>query len=320
MRAIYLKCFTILFLLLTASIHADAAPEPLKIEGRLSIDANNLSGIVVTPTFLALATDEGTKIQVLPKRNGRFIAEAKGVINLTPGAKDELDLEGLAWQSPYLYAIGSHSSKRKKRHPDFSNKKNLKRLTPIYDEPARNQLFRIQLDDNLRPVKIDSLSLLPTIESSQILSPFLKIPSKENGIDIEGIAVQNNHLYIGFRGPVLRGNLTPIFKLTMDSHTFKIQKHKLKWVNLNGLGIRDMVADKQHFYLLAGPVNQTPNQFEIYYWDGKNHLDPMTPDLILPSPSPSAKPEAISLQKLPGWVLIAQDGAFNGNIKSFKIK
>lgn len=319
MRASCLICITIL-LLLTACMQADAAPEPLKIEGRLSIDANNLSGLVVTPTFMALATDEGTRIQILPKHNGRFIAEAKGVINLTPGTDNELDLEGLAWQSPYLYAIGSHSKKRKKRNPELSNKKNLKRLTPIYAEPARNQLFRIQLDADLHPVSIDRLSLLPLIEASQILSPFLTIPSKENGIDIEGIAARKDHLYIGFRGPVLRGNLTPILKLTLSSGIFKIQKHKLKWVNLNGLGIRDMVADDQRIYLLAGPVNQIPNQFELYRWDGKNHLDPMTPDLTLPTPNFPAKPEAIALQNLPGWVLIAQDGVFNGNINSFKIK
>ena len=36
------------------------------------------------------------------------------------------------------------------------------------------------------------------------LGPFRKIPSKENGFDVEGIAARGSRLLLGLRGPVLR--------------------------------------------------------------------------------------------------------------------
>ncbi|WP_457090403.1 DUF3616 domain-containing protein [Microvirga sp. P5_D2] len=36
--------------------------------------------------------------------------------------------------------------------------------------------------------------------------PFLSIPSKENGFDVEGLAVREGRISPGLRGPVLRGH------------------------------------------------------------------------------------------------------------------
>jgi hypothetical protein len=34
--------------------------------------------------------------------------------------------------------------------------------------------------------------------------PYMAIPGKDNGFDIEGLAVDGHHLLLGLRGPVLR--------------------------------------------------------------------------------------------------------------------
>ena len=39
------------------------------------------------------------------------------------------------------------------------------------------------------------------IAKSDVLAPFTRLPAKENGVDIEGIAVRDDLLYVGFRGP-----------------------------------------------------------------------------------------------------------------------
>lgn len=290
----------------------------ISLKGQLSIDPNNISGMVITQNFMALATDEGTAIQILPRRKHQFIALPDSQIVLSPG-KDELDIEGLAWQAPYLYAIGSHAKKRKKVKPDASNQKNLKRLTPIHDEPARNQLFRIRLDSQLNVTQIESLSLMPVLQKMSILSPFTAIPGKENGIDIEGIAVRGTQLYIGFRGPVLRGNLVPILKLTLSHSKFNVQDPEFKLVNLNGLGIRDMFAFNERIYLLSGPVNTLPNVYQIHSWNGKTHWQALPSLKTLDQPA--GKPEALVItrpskhSKLRFW--IGQDGLKNGGIESF---
>lgn len=314
---------TVIYLMLGLFIPSLSSASPTditdaSIKGKLSIDADNISGMVITESFMALATDEGTAIQILPRRKHQFIARASNRIVLSSG-KDELDIEGLAWQEPYLYAIGSHSKKRKKIKADFSNKKNLKRLSQIHDEPARNQLFRVQLDDQLKVRQIESLSLMPIIKSFPLISPFTALPSKENGVDIEGIAVRGNHLFIGFRGPVLRGDLVPILKLRMNDKKFAVQASKLKLVNLGGLGIRDMMAFERTFYLLSGPVNHLPDDYHIHAWGGKTQLT--TLPKLKAVPHSIGKPESLVVKRrskqsdLIFW--IGQDGLYNGGIQSF---
>ncbi|QBZ82144.1 hypothetical protein GHNINEIG_00168 [Hydrogenovibrio crunogenus] len=293
-----------------------ASSTDISIKGKLSIDPDNISGMVITENFMALATDEGTAIQVLARQGNEFIALPRNKITLTPG-KDELDIEGLAWQAPYLYAVGSHAKKRKKIKSDASNKQNIKRLTLIHDEPARNQLFQIQLDNRLNARQIKAFSLMPIIQDTPILEPFTALPGKENGIDIEGIAVSENHLYIGFRGPVLRGNLVPILKLTLKDKKFSVKTPKLKLVNLGGLGIRDMVAFEDKLYLLSGPVNNIPNVYHVHVWNGKAHLTPLP--YLKTLDRPLGKPEALVVNRLNQesnllfWV--GQDGLKNGGIK-----
>jgi len=47
--------------------------------------------------------------------------------------------------------------------------------------------------------------LFHAVEGDEHLGRFCKIPSKENGLDMEGLAVSGNRIFAGLRGPVLRG-------------------------------------------------------------------------------------------------------------------
>jgi Protein of unknown function (DUF3616). len=316
----------VVLLPLTAQAQAASQNPALSIIGKLGINAVNISGMVKTDQFLALATDEGTQIQILPKSGKGYVATNTGVIDLnqTQQIIKEFDLEAMAWQKPYLYVIGSHSKKRKKLKPNSSVKKNMERITPVIDEPDRRVLFRVELSETLKPLHIDKISLLNEIQNNPVLSPFLAIPSKENGIDIEGLAVREHNgktqLFVGFRGPVLRGNLTPILKLTLSAKRFEVKKSKLLLVNLGGFGIRDMQATESGFLLLSGPVNTVPNRFSLYDWDGKTQLSPMPQKQVLPNQKNDGNPEAIATENLPGWgqgIWVAKDGAENGDIRFY---
>ncbi|KUJ74340.1 hypothetical protein AVO42_02715 [Thiomicrospira sp. XS5] len=317
MRITYFTRLLVVFSLTLFSLKAWA--DTPQIQGQLSIDPDNISGLAITDRFMALATDEGTALQILPKRNGVYHAEPSGQITLTD-TPDELDLEGLAWRKPYLYAIGSHSKKRKKIKPGASDKKNLKRLTPIHDEPSRNVLFQIRLNEALEVTATRKRSLMPIIQNNKMLAPFIALPSKENGIDIEALAVTKKHLYVGFRGPVFRGNLAAVLKLDLAEKTFELTDPKLRLVNLNGLGIRDMMADDTQLYLLSGPVNEVPNLYQVHKWDGKTNFSTAPPLLTLESPK--GKPEGLVVQKQlksPGLVIfIVQDGVLNGGLKRYE--
>jgi hypothetical protein len=53
----------------------------------------------------------------------------------------------------------------------------------------------------------DENILIEALKDDCHLGPFLSfpLPSKENGFDIEGLAVHQDKIFLGFRGPVLRG-------------------------------------------------------------------------------------------------------------------
>lgn len=305
----YISAFFLLFVF-SAAVFAQAN---FPIQGKLEIDYQNISGLVVTDTFAVLATDEGTALQILRQENGKFIARSNGVVKLTQDNL-ELDLEGLAWQKPYLYAIGSHSKKRKKVKQGDSEKKTLKRLSKVIEEPSRNQLFQIALNDKFEAVQIRSQSLTSFLEQNEILAPFGKIPSKENGIDIEGVAVKEDRLFIGFRGPVLRGNLAAIMTFKLNEKKFRLKKPELKLVNLGGLGIRDMVATNKGLLLLAGPMNEIPNLYQLFNWQGENDFDSLKPVTTLQGAWLTGKPEAIT-QDQKGQLWLGQDGPKNGAIR-----
>jgi Protein of unknown function (DUF3616) len=88
------------------------------------------------------------------------------------------------------------------------------------------------------------------LKGDKILGPFTKIPSKENGTDIEGIAVKDETLFLGFRGPVRRENFVPVMVLQLD----RPEDYELRFVNLDGHGIRDITAVENGFLIIGGPV------------------------------------------------------------------
>ena len=48
-------------------------------------------------------------------------------------------------------------------------------------------------------------ALTAALAANALIRPFLAIPSKDNGLDIEGITARDNRVLLGLRGPVLRG-------------------------------------------------------------------------------------------------------------------
>jgi hypothetical protein len=254
----------------------------------------------------------------------------------------EVDIEGMAWGKKYLYVIGSHSRARKKVNSDKSADENKDSLETLIIEPTREQLFRLELDAQgaiAQGSKIKKLSLRNLFLNHRILSLFQPVPGKENGIDIEGLAVKavdgEDQLYIGFRGPVLRGNHAMIMVLEFDNGKFKENKikenPKIYYVNLGGRGIRGMTeTGNGGFLLLAGPVGDAiigdeKSRYQLFFWNGED--DDVAgvariPLCNVPVPS-GAKAEGIELlnkdQTQAGGYrfVVVYDGAIEGGATVF---
>ena len=279
-------------------LHIDSALrtriEELNGFGRGGFDkfGRNISGIVSTDSTLVIGSDEGVTLLALERAapdSHDYRASLAGIITLDAESTDEIDIEGLARGDKYIYAIGSHSRKRLriKNSPKHSEtvEQNLERLAQTAIEPSRERLFRLKLADDgaidrTGKDALRSLSLRDFILNDPVLGPFQVIAGKENGVNIEGIAARGDtRLYVGFRGPKLRGNYVPVMLLRPRAgkeqaflKKFK-PKHllsELRYVNLGGLGIRDMVAVSSGIVILGGPVGEEPLPYRLFFWDEEN--------------------------------------------------
>lgn len=255
-----------------------SSPSLVVFHGKEFHETTDLSGVARVGKYLIVGSDEGHVIQIL-ERTGRDRYELARKYSVPDGLETnritkedpELDIEGIAADGDVVYIVGSHSRKRKKvevRNPEKrSHKNNRKRLKKNTPEEARRVLLKVQLDDSGKLTgEVQTADLWGAINKFDELKPFTQIPSKENGIDIEGIAVNNSALYIGFRGPVLRENWVPVIVTRFSN---PVGQAELRFVNLGGLGIRDIVAlNDKTFLLIAGPMGDGPGDYHLYSWNG----------------------------------------------------
>ncbi|MBC8017935.1 MAG: DUF3616 domain-containing protein, partial [Verrucomicrobia bacterium] len=142
-----------------------------------------------------------------------------------PADREEVDVEGLDYENGYLWLVGSHSLKRKKPKLEDGAKEAQKQLAKVSTGGNRYLLARIPVveSDGTYTLKKDDTQkgerrtaaqlrgnaqgndLTAALSGDRHLGPFLAIPGKDNGFDIEGLAVAGERLFLGLRGPVLRG-------------------------------------------------------------------------------------------------------------------
>jgi len=248
----------------------------------------DLSAALVVDQTLWLGSDESAHLEALTLREDRGCQHrtlsVADFIALPDGPGQEIDIEGLAYQPPYLWLVGSHSLKRKRPKPEHGPDKNLARLHEVVAEPNRYLLGRIPLvDGQLHPFCPDPTTPSRTLTAATLkwhrhgnqltkalrqdsqLRPYLKgkIPGKENGFDIEGMAVLGDRLLLGLRGPVLRG-WAMLLEISLKDHKpglLKLrtigedgQPYRKHFVYLEGLGIRDLHMQGEDLLILAGPT------------------------------------------------------------------
>ncbi|MEM9771466.1 MAG: DUF3616 domain-containing protein [Cyanobacteria bacterium P01_D01_bin.73] len=205
-----------------------------------------------------------------------------------PDPEGEIDFEGFNYSDGYLWFVGSHSQKRKR--PKGKGEKDLKRLTQIIKEPNRYALGRVAISSK-GEISEKGSAILPfgdadnNWKGNALMTALAKdphmggyiyqpIPSKENGLDIEGLAVRGDRIFLGLRGPVLRGYAVVIelhFEDTKEGdinllpaagkHLYR--KHIL---NLRGQGIRDLCWHGDDLVILAGPTMAADGYADVLRW------------------------------------------------------
>ncbi len=209
---------------------------------------------------------------------------------------EEGDIEGLAYEEGYLWLVGSHSLKRKNPGLDKGSKGQQSQLAKISSDGNRFLLARVPVVQQegthllVRAVDRDGAvataaqldgtdktsDLIEALKGDKHLGAFFSIPGKDNGFDIEGLAVSGRRLFLGLRGPVLRGwavileveleegDQPGILKLKAigpDGRCYR--KH---FLHLGGLGIRDLCRQGTDLFILAGPTMDIDGPVALYRW------------------------------------------------------
>ncbi|MFI5497039.1 DUF3616 domain-containing protein [Actinoplanes sp. NPDC051859] len=270
----------------------------------LAATHSNLSAVRTDGPVLWIAGDETATVERLVADDAEHPTEYSqqstfrlaDLVDL-PGADPdaEADIEGLARNGPFLWAVGSHSLRRKQIKDRHSGAKALKRLARVEGQDNRQILVRIPIVDvdglptPTREVVVDGVpqraavlsgrdDLRVLLEDDPHLARFLDIPGKDNGLDIEGLAVHDDRVYLGLRGPVLRGwafvlEIRPYadpqrpeqLRLLPFSDGLPYRKHVL---DLDGLGVRDLCPAGDDLLVLAGPTMDLDGPVRIYRWHG----------------------------------------------------
>jgi hypothetical protein len=290
----------------------------------------DVSAVAVFGDYLLIGSDEGSQIQILRKNlEGSAYQVVKNIDLPVPGGNKEVDLEGITITNNTAYVVSSHSLTRKTIKSELTYQDNLKRIEKIDNDTNRNGIYRLELDPStaepIAEIKRESLSNI--IKNNKILRTFVTIPSKENGIDIEGIAVKEDKLYLGLRSPILRDNYVPVLVVKFEDIKQE-NSYQISYVNLNGNGIRDLTAVDKGFLILAGAGGDGMSPYQLYFWDGKDNIPGTdkqltTAQLLGEIPTPSgAKAEGITVIEETNdayKILVVYDGIAKGNPTLFKV-
>jgi len=306
---------------------------------------DNISGVTTIGDRVIVCSDEGTSVQKWRATDDGFLARRAFDLPTSSDEITELDLEGLAAVPRFLYAIGSHSLRRKRvRERAGSGKRetyegNRKRLASVKagGNDERNRLFRIPVDASGKLVRDNAvaLDLRPFLEDSPWLRRSAAIPSKENGLDIEAIAVDRDELVLGLRGPVLRGNFAPIVRVRPSKGFTGVKGLRVSFVDLGGAGVRGLARCATGFLLLAGPVGDAQAPHRLYHWDGEDMLPGKRKSadasrqigrltlLGTVQPARGGRAEGVALLReteAAYSILVVYDGAKNGAPTEFRVR
>ena len=239
---------------------------------------------------LFLAADERAAIDRLTEtgrdRWGEHVRfELKDLLDLAD-PEEEADLEGLAADEGWLWVLGSHARTRAKPEKAEGECIDLDLLADLKDTRPRCLLARLPLVEDgsgvLTPVKKDGERragmlkqsekgncLAKTLRDDPLIGPFTRIPAKEGGLDIEGIAACGNRVALGLRGPVIATHavMLEVEIVTKSSGRLRMQGAPYKrLLAMEGLGIRDLKRCGDDLLILAGPTTGLSGPCALYRW------------------------------------------------------
>jgi len=349
---------------------ADALPSGKRL-------SDGMSAAVAVADTLWLTHDETVAIERLSAERTsaasfRYAAhrrfDLRDLISLpVPGRKSErapppeADLEGISFCGDYLWVAGSHSALRDRpgkktgsqaiaalANVRRSGNRFLLARIPVATAGAQPTLVRQLRAKDGRLLRAARLAggrkhdaLTRALRDDPHLGPFLSIPSKDNGFDIEGLAAApDGRLFLGLRGPVIDG-WACILEIHVAAGLNRRNELMLRtiarspasaaprtlyrkhFLDLGGSGIRDLCCAGRDLLILTGPPMRGKGESQVRRWKdalasntekilSKKQLTKM---LDLPSRAKKDQAEGITIVVRQGrrlWLMVIYDSVGKG--------
>lgn len=282
------------------------------------LEDTNLSGIAcISDKDCLVGADEGRAVQLVElSRTAKKLKAGKTIPLLRSGK--EIDIEAVAAEGDSYYVIGSHGISKKQGEQQMN----------------RFRVFRLRMNRKTgMPADVNVASLSSVLRADPVLGEHFQMPLQQNGVNIEGLAVRNGRLFVGFRGPNM-GGVAFVMEIGADEVFARKPQpqytlHKLRLGE--GLGIREIVAAKSGFLIIAGNAGSEPSkrftesenyeedrEFSLVFWDGVGS----EVGRIGSIPNPPGKAEAMTiLEESPSevTVLILFDGPRGGQPTTYRL-
>jgi hypothetical protein len=275
--------------------------------------AHDLSALACAGETLWTAGDERAAVERFVRQpDGSYAGHTRHRIVLhLPGVPDddpeaEMDIEGVEVADGWLWVVGSHSLRRRKPDPEKGRApaELIRRLAAIDRQPNRYTLARLPLvgdpdrptlpgegeeaGGGRRPAALRFAKrgsrLSKALAKDRHLAPFVGVPAKENGLDVEGLAVLGGRVVLGLRGPVLRGHAVVLeLRPEEGKRGLKLARfpdegegglpYRKHFLDLHGLGVRDLQFDGDDLLVLAGPTLAHDGRHAVFRWRGAAGID-----------------------------------------------
>lgn len=302
-----------------------AAPwSHVELVDRYSVAGNiredlNLSGIAcLSDKNCLVGDDEGRAVHLAElSRQAKTLKVTKTIPLLRSGK--EIDIEAIAAEGDSYYIVGSHGISKKKGE----------------EQENRFKVFRLKMNRQTgEPAGVDVSSLSGILRADAVLGEHFQMPLQQNGVNIEGLAVRNGRLFVGFRNPSLGGNAFVLEIAAPDVFESRPKpQYVLHKLHLGeGLGIREIVAAKTGFLIIAGNAGSEPSkkftepenyekgrEFSLVFWEGKGS----EVHRIGTIPDPPGKAEAMTILEESAsevTVLILFDGPKGGQPSVYRLR
>jgi hypothetical protein len=239
------------------------------------------------------------------------------LVRLSPeGKSGDPDAEGVAYDGGYFYITGSHGRSRNTDKPNASS----------------YRVFRIKADPRTGRPPVTSDDEVVGIESSDRLKGLIAAaapvgrfedrPLAKGGLNVEGIAVKNGRMFVGFRGPSIDRQA---FIMSLDADALftgagtRARMHALALGK--NVGIRDLAAVDDGLLVLSGPMREEKKPFAVWLWNEREgaRLLGVIPRHHIPKSAKAETLLVLATEPRAYRVLVMFDGVENGGPMSFRL-